>query len=258
MSKNLITICLVLVVTSQCLAGDWSYELDSFLRDKYISPDGFKVHDGWVSHTGFTALHEPSNIYLRFWYSGELGSHYLDMDNSSGIGFATETDYIIGKLFQVWGFDGDMSVAFWDLGTQGEYKNDGSIDLFFTHLRLGKTFEINPRQAVTLYSAVSNYTLLNSSKGNGWDFRVGISHDINVYEGFDWSLGGDWGYDDGYIFGSPGFNGKVGTILSWKLPPCFGKNTTFVFPSITYHASSPGIKDQKDGFVFGGGVLIKF
>ncbi len=72
------------------------------------------------------------------------------------------------------------------------------------------------------------------------------------------SLAGDWSYDDGYIFGDSGFNGKVGTDLSWKLPPCFGKNTTLIFPSVTYYFSSPKIGDQDDNRVVGGGISIKF
>ena len=259
MNKNLITICLILVLTSQCFAtDDWSYEISSMLKDKYVSPDGFNVHDDWVVQTGITMTHEPSDWYFTFWHSGEAGSHYLDKENSSGLGFATETNYITGKAFQAYGFDVDFSFAFWDLGNQGEYKNEGSIDLFFTRLNLGKTFEINPRQAVTLYSTISNYTLLNSSKGNGWDFRVGISQTINIDEGIDWLLGGDWGYDDGYIFGDQGFNGKLDTSLSWKLPLCFGKNTTLILPFVTYYVSSPGVGDQDDDRVFGLGVSVKF
>jgi len=130
--------------------------------------------------------------------------------------------------------------------------------LFFTRLSLGKTFEINPRQALTLYSQISNYTLLNSSKGNGWDFRVGVSQNINIDKGLDWSLGGDWGYDDGYILGDPGFNGRFDTSLLWKLPPCFGENTTLILPSATYFLSSPKVGDQKDDWVFAGGISISF
>jgi len=264
MKQLLITIIVLvlLIITNQSLAGegDWSYEIDSMIKNKYISPDGFNIHNDWVSQTGIKAIHDSSDIYVKFWYNGDLGANFLDMDNSAGMGFETESNYILGKLFQVWGLDGDVSVAFWDLGTQGELKNDGSIDLFFTNLKLGKTFEINPHQAITLYSQVSNYTLLNSSQGNGWDYRLGLSHDLNLSKGLGWSLGGDYGFDDGYIFGDPGFNGKASTSLSWKLPPCFGfgENTTLILPEATYFFSSPRVGDQKDVWAFGGGVSIKF
>jgi len=50
MKKNLITIIvlMILIITNQSLADDWSWEIESLLKDKYISPDGFNVHDDWV------------------------------------------------------------------------------------------------------------------------------------------------------------------------------------------------------------------
>ncbi len=259
MKKALITIMvlMILIITNKVFAGDWSYEFESFLKDKYVSPDGFSIHDDWVIQTGITARH-VSGWYGKFWHSGSADNHFFDMENSAELGFATETNYIIGKAFQAGGLDVNFSVAFWDLGPQLKYSGEDSIDLFFTNANFSKAFEINPRQTMTPFFNVSNYTLLNSSKGNGWDFRAGVLQNINVYEGLDWSLGGDCGYDDGYIFGSPGFNGKVNTSLSWKLPLCFGKNANLVFPDVTYFFSLPDIKDQKDDWVFGIGIVIKW
>lgn len=247
MKKNLITICLVLVLTSQCFAtDDFTYEFSTRWLDKYVTPDGLNIHDEPVIQSSFTISHK-SGWYFNLWHSGEAGSHFLDKEND----YATETDYGVGKVFQAWGLDVDFSVTYWDLEEQFA---GGGLDLFFTRLNLGKTFEIKQGQVLTPYFQVSNYLLTSSIDGDGWDFRAGFYHDIDLDKNLKVSSEIAVIYNDGYLLGDHGFLEKVGTNLSWKL----GKNMTLILPSATLYFSFQDFKDRETELILGGGISYKF
>ncbi len=247
MKKNLITICLILVVTSQCFAtDDIEVKFDTRWKNQYVAPDGFPVHGESVIQSWLTFSHK-SGWYFIPWHSGEAGSHFLDKKND----YATEMDYTLGKLFQAGGLDVDLSLSYWDLE---ELFNSKGLDLFFTRLNLSKTFEVKQGETFTPYFQVSNYALINSSEGNGWCFSAGVYHGINLAENLDMSSELAVMYADGYLFADAGFIGKIDTSLSWKL----GENTTLVLPCLTYYLPLQPFEDRGNKFVYGLGISYEF